>query len=70
MTARHSTLFTIGSGQSGLESYTTQRKAARVFAYVGIAARKSSGGNSRDSFLAWCFGSALFAHATTSVSLL
>ena len=29
MTARHSTLFTLGSGQSGLGFYTTQRDAAR-----------------------------------------
>jgi len=28
MTARHSTLFTLGSGHSGLGFYTTQRDAA------------------------------------------
>ena len=29
MTARHSTLFTLGSGHSGLGFYTTQRDAAK-----------------------------------------
>ena len=29
MTARHSTLFTLGSGHSGLSVYTTQRDVAR-----------------------------------------
>jgi len=31
MTARHSTLFTLGSGHSGLGFYTTQRDAALEF---------------------------------------
>jgi transposase len=31
MTARHFTLFTLGSGQSGLGFYTTQRDAAKTF---------------------------------------
>jgi hypothetical protein len=41
----------------------------RSFTYVGIEARKSYRGTSRDSFVAWCLGSALFAHATTNISV-
>ena len=39
MTARHSTLFTLGSGHSGLGFYTTQRDAA---AWAGTAGLRSA----------------------------
>jgi hypothetical protein len=38
MTARHSTLFTLGSGHSGLGFYTTQRDAALSDAHQGLLA--------------------------------
>jgi hypothetical protein len=41
----------------------------RAFTWVGLAAIKRTGVTSRDSFVAWCVGSALFAHATTSISV-
>lgn len=41
----------------------------RAFSWVGIAARTRNGVMSRDRFVAWSLGSALFAHATTSISV-
>jgi hypothetical protein len=48
MTARHSTLFTLWSGNSGLEFYTTQRDAAAMDARALFLARiKSDSGLQR-----------------------
>jgi hypothetical protein len=41
----------------------------RAFTWVGIAASTRTGVTSREGFVAWCVGSALFAHATTSISV-
>jgi hypothetical protein len=41
----------------------------RAFTWVGIAARTRTGVTPPESFVAWCLGSALFAHATTSISV-
>ena len=42
----------------------------RAFTYVDIEVRKPSGGTMpRSNFVAWCLGSALFAHATTNISV-
>jgi len=41
----------------------------RAFCWVGIAAGTRTGVTSRTGFVAWCGGSALFAHATTSISV-
>jgi hypothetical protein len=41
----------------------------RAFAWVGIAAGTRTGVTSPLGFVAWCLGSALFAHATTSISV-
>ena len=40
-----------------------------AFTYVDIEVRKSSQVTARRSFVAWCLGSALFAHATTNISV-
>lgn len=41
----------------------------RAFSWVGFVACKRTGISSRSGFLAWCLGSSLFAHATTSISV-
>ncbi len=41
----------------------------RAFKWVGAAAGVRTGAAAPASFVAWCLGSALFAHATTSVSV-
>lgn len=41
----------------------------RAFTWVDIAARTGTGVTSRSGFIAWCLGSALFAHATTAISV-
>ena len=41
----------------------------RAFTWVGIAAKTRTGVTSQDRFAAWCLGSALFAHATTNISV-
>jgi hypothetical protein len=41
----------------------------RAFTWVGVAARIRTGPTPRTGFVAWCLGSALFAHAVTSISV-
>ncbi|MGB7564554.1 MAG: hypothetical protein WBM08_07350 [Prochlorococcaceae cyanobacterium] len=41
----------------------------RAFTWVGIAVRTRTGVTSREKFIAWCLGSTLFAHVTTSISV-
>jgi hypothetical protein len=41
----------------------------RAFSWVGIAAGTRTGVTSPTSFIAWCLGSALFAHATSAISV-
>jgi hypothetical protein len=41
----------------------------RAFTWVGILAGTRTGVTTGTSFAAWCLGSALFAHATTSISV-